>query len=108
MKLTPDGCMDTLACWPLAMDELSQSSDYQLSVYPNPTSDVVHFSLSQDVVLPKNSKIVLTDILGRKVDELRYVSRDVRLDVCHYPQGLYFYRLEVGGRVLDVGKILVE
>jgi len=107
MKLSPDGCMDTLACWPVATDDV-QSADYQLDVYPNPSSDVIHFSLSQDAVLPRESKIIITDILGRKVTAIRYMGGDVAWDVSDFPQGLYFYRLDVGGKVLVVGRVLVE
>ena len=43
MKLSPDGCMDTLACWPVALGDDVQGLDYQLDVYPNPASDVLLF-----------------------------------------------------------------
>lgn len=53
------------------------------------------------------SEIIMTDVLGRMVEEIRYTP-GVRLDVSEYPPGLYFYRLEADGRVLDVGRVLVE
>jgi len=64
--------------------------------------------LSQDALRPRKARIFISDVLGRKVGEMRYKGKETSLDVHNFPQGLYFYRLEVGGRLLDVGRFLVE
>ena len=109
MKLSPDGCMDTLACWPVSIsDDIARSVDYQLNAYPNPASDVVHFSLPDGFRSDAEARIIITDILGRRVDEMDFIGSEVSLGLGGYVVGVYFYRLEVDGVVLDVGKLLVK
>ena len=92
----------------LVSDALTQNRAYQLDVYPNPAADVVHFSLSQDALRPRQARIFISDVLGQKVGEMRYKGKETSLDVGGLPQGFYFYRLEVDGKMLDAGRFVVE
>jgi len=42
------------------------------------------------------------------VDEMDFIGSEVSLGLGGYVVGVYFYRLEVDGVVLDVGKLLVK
>ena len=107
MKLSPDGCMDTLACWPLSVDESVQDFDYQVDVYPNPAIDVVRFTLPEGKGMNLHKKIIITDLSGRIVREIRFVGGEAVWDLTGVSQGFYFYRLELDGELVDVGKIVV-
>ncbi len=72
-----------------------------VSSYPNPFVDATTISYS----LPEPGRVKLTvyDILGRKlavlVDERQGAgSHSARLDASAWPNGIYLYRLEAGGR----------
>ncbi len=102
MKMSPDGCIDTLNCHPVADYEPFVQAD-ELQVYPNPAQDYVTFegAIKGDVVI--------TDLLGREVKRLRMNGLSPsEWSVGDVTRGLYVWRLVDDGVVLDVGKVLVE
>src|SRR5690606_20856361 len=69
---------------PLSQPEFSQ---LQLTIYPNPVSDVLHIH-STDMI----SKVSVYDIRGKMVKEIDVNSQNVEIDVNHLPGGLYFIK----------------
>ena len=69
---------------PLSQPEFSQ---VQLTLHPNPVSDVLHIH-STDMI----SKVSVYDIRGKMVKEIYVNSQNVEIDVSHLPGGLYFIK----------------
>ena len=105
MKLSPNGCIDTLNCWPVAT-EPEIISEQSLSVFPNPAYDFV--TLSMTGVFRNGAEIQLVDVLGQAVGAVFPQGEKVQVDVSDWAAGIYFYRYLVDGTVLDVGRIVVE
>ncbi len=102
MKMSPDGCIDTLNCHPVADYEPFVQAD-ELLVYPNPVQDYVTFAGAI------KGDVVITDLLGREVKRLRMNGLSpLEWSVGDVARGLYVWRLVDDGVVLDVGKVLVE
>ncbi len=83
------------------------STGVQLSVYPNPASDVIHLSCQ----LPpgKTATWKLFDALGREIKSER-LQAGITARTCSLegvPSGMYFHRLEIDGVVIQAGKLTV-
>lgn len=108
IKLSPNGCVDTLHCWPVANEPEIPGRRQALSVYPNPANDYVILS-NNGVPFRKRSSIQLIDGLGRTVARIfPQGEADIRIDVANRPAGVYFYRYLVDGMEESVGRIVVE
>ena len=71
---------------------------YELSVYPNPAADVLHFSAGR---IPES--LTIFDAHGRAVHTLRPEAGTFALSVADFTPGLYVYRATGGA----VGKFVV-
>jgi hypothetical protein len=96
---------------PQASAGLEEWTDFALSNYPNPfnPSTVIRFTLSK----AGHTSLKVFDLLGREVaalvNEYRAVgSHQVLLDASTLPSGMYFYRLESGGRVMVQKMVLAR
>jgi outer membrane protein assembly factor BamB len=88
IKMSPDGCVDTLNCATVEVTE-EQPTDLRfqsLQVFPNPASDLLH--LQSDVALVRST---LSGIDGRLVAAWEGDQR--QLDVSQAPQGIYVLRV---------------
>ena len=65
--------------------EVSYAPEVQMSIFPNPTQDVLNLRLAEGLV---NSTAIVTDQAGRRVIE-RQVLANTRLDVSTLSQGIY-------------------
>ena len=74
---------------------LTNSSDYMVNVYPNPTNGDFTISING---YSGNFKAELFDIMGRTL--LRTNSKDMSLT--DYPDGLYFLRVYFDGKIQDI------
>ncbi len=92
MKLSPDGCMDTLNCIPMSIDDGIWYSPDGLNIYPNPSSDW----LTLDV--PERwsgiSHFIVRDMQGRTVLQDKIEGSIYNLDVSTLPSGHYFVELQ--------------
>ena len=88
--VSENGCSDTSECLILNVLELDESiNDQKISLYPNPTSDVIHFSGLN--TLESIEKIELTDYNGRLIKSIFEVSNT--LDVRFLSDGIYFLNI---------------
>jgi len=77
----------------------------QLSVYPNPTADMVNFEFS---VIPSEAIITITDLLGNIVFSQSVSGQQkVIFTKGETPAGMYLYRVISDGQMV-VGKILLQ
>ena len=103
LKITPDGCVDTLNCFPLAVLE---NAEYQKGmVYPNPASNTVYFKWSEGF---ESGRIELVDLLGRICFQKK-INQQQEVDISHLPKGIYVYRiLDTQGTPVAVGKLVKD
>ncbi len=74
------------------------------NVYPNPASGEVTFETTGI----NDGVIRLYDGLGREVWNQFIIGSQTVLDAHGYPPGIYFYRLEQNGTVVESGKLILD
>lgn len=95
IKVSPDGCLDTLFCSPVsAVSPIVP--DLEVSLYPNPASSTVHIR-SEGVAVW--DRIEVYNAAGQALRVL-HDSREGRVELGGLPDGLYFIRLVKGGRAV--------
>lgn len=75
----------------------------ELEVFPNPASTAATFFLKSP--RPMSGRLLLFDANGRSVRAQSFQTNIFDISVTGLPPGLYFYRLESGGRVVAAGKV---
>ncbi len=94
----------TTAPFVSVQDELIEK--YQLSVYPNPATEILRFDLNLDV--PSNIQIVMMDISGKEVIRTtRNSSGNIELNVSNLPAGSYIWSINVNNEVIN-GKVTIS
>jgi len=88
MKLTRDGCLDTLNCFPVAISGI-ESEDQELAIYPNPAHESINIELPVQGMHQKRIKI--TNLQGQVVMDFKSIDGEV--DVSRLSSG--FYSVEV-------------
>lgn len=74
----------------------------EVIVFPNPVESLVSFQAKEKIV-----SIELFNSTGIKVFMTKPKSNTVSIDVGKYPEGIYFYKVEIG-KTSKVGKLLVQ
>ncbi len=92
MKLSPDGCMDTLNCIPLSIDEGIWYDPYGLKVYPNPSSDRLTLDVPES--WSGTAWLIVRDIQGRTVLQDKIEGSVHHLDISFLRSGHYFVELQ--------------
>ena len=104
LKVTADGCVDTLCMTTPTEDVLLPMSDVVTS--PNPTRGAVTFSFDVDMTTERSLTLYGSDgsVLGRK--NVPRGQASVEMDLSDEVPGLYFYTLESRGRLVGQGKVV--
>lgn len=95
VKLTNDGCIDTLCTTTSLKNQMK--SNINLMVYPNPADNKVSISVNEDLF--SIEKIELYDMSGRfiksfeKENVFNEVSEELSLSIGDLPTGVYFIRI---------------
>jgi hypothetical protein len=88
--------------------ELPDPAQLQLSVYPNPASEVLHIRFTD----PVEKALVwhLYNAIGQRVmsREIGVWEEEVKVDVGSLPGGIYFYGVEDSGNLVASGKIVLH
>lgn len=102
VKVTNDGCLDTLYCGLVSgAAEAGQGREQQaaqgLWAYPNPASSAVQLVFQQET---GEARAACFDAHGRlvKAERLQVTGGQAGMSTAELPNGLYFLRLEVAGR----------
>lgn len=79
------------SCLPLnvAVEEENQIRKNELTLYPNPASDILFISYKPQT---KNPKFEIIDVTGRKI----LTTKQTQIDVSKLPQGLYLLKVQDG------------
>ena len=73
--------------------------------YPNPSIEMVYVDYFSD----KPAELIVMDVLGNKVNELKLSSRGVqKIDVSDFEEGIYFANLIVNSESVTIKKIIVR
>jgi hypothetical protein len=100
-----NGCTNT-AVFTLSVDPcmgLNSHSNTPVSVYPNPSSDLVYINA------PRGSEILILNALGQQVlPRLNIHDRISTVNMTQKPPGLYFVQVYSGDRLVRTEKILVK
>jgi hypothetical protein len=70
------------------------NKDIQLSVYPNPVTDVVHINGLEDIYTVK-----ILNMTGQVIKSVTDTSPILTLHLQHLPSGIYLLRIESKGRM---------
>ena len=93
--VTSDGCSDTSSCQMVLNNfGLSESILSDLTIYPNPSKDILNIELG----ITAEAEIKLRDVFGKLHYEKRYSQTDaVYLSIAKYAEGMYFIEVLVNG-----------
>ena len=109
VKVTNDGCLDTLFCGLVdAKEEVSSVQQRaEISLYPNPTADYLNFQLRTPLPLA-TARFRILDAAGRVVKDFRsdYPKDTIIVPVWDWAPGVYFLEAAVEGKVLAVEKFV--
>lgn len=72
--------------------------------YPNPSNDVVNFNIGTNDV----DQIRIVDITGRNVMNISVNNSVETISVSDYQNGVYFYQIISGGKVVKTSKFIVS
>ncbi len=76
-------------------------NNHEISVYPNPTNDVINFNGITSV-----TKIIITDFQGKTIMKKTNSFKNISIKDWH--NGLYFYQIFEKEKLLSKGKFLVK
>ena len=97
VKVSPDGCLDTLCNLSTAIEEYLLSED-KLRLYPNPSNGVFNLELPIEH-LGKQAMFIIFDLQGQQIwQEERKVISKMEFDVPAQSSGLHFLNIEIEGR----------
>ncbi|MCO6490340.1 MAG: T9SS type A sorting domain-containing protein [Phaeodactylibacter sp.] len=108
VKVTPDGCLDTLCSLVSAVEEAAApAGEVPFSLYPNPTAGPVVLAWT-GVPAGREAHIRLFDAAGRVAwQQRRRVERQAELSLGGLPGGLYFLQVQMGQGVW-VEKVVLQ
>jgi hypothetical protein len=102
MKVTPDGCIDTLCATTSIEEQIASRQGWQV-VFPNPVRDEIRIILPE--ADPQPMTMVVYDMQGRIVDRIQVTDRQQSFKVDWQP-GMYGYQLLHKGVPVYVGKLV--
>ena len=80
---------------------VSQFKGSKVAVYPNPVSDKLNLSISDDIDETQQTNIVLYDLIGRKILQQTTVSKTTELDLSTLAKGVYLLDIQSKTTVLQ-------
>lgn len=98
---------DTLT-WIMKVEQItgieeSKKAAQNISVYPIPASDVLHFS-----GLNENNSVNIYNVLGTEVEKISRCNYNTTLSTENLPSGVYFYCVNTGNKCIKKGKFIVS
>jgi uncharacterized repeat protein (TIGR01451 family) len=87
-------------------DKLTTQSQEKVIAYPNPTKDIAHFKLQND--LEGTLEFQLFDAQGRVLRQENIKLENYQFNRRDLPAGIYFYRFKQDGRNIGTGRIIIQ
>jgi len=89
----------------LGMDSFSNNG---VSFYPNPTSEVVNYNISKDIIFDNNNMIVILNGLGEILKKV-YIDKPLgNINIDDLSSGLYIIKLITDKKIVSVSKLIIE
>ena len=76
-----------------------------ITLYPNPTSDQLHLSISD---ASHHYQFILTDLFGSELLSQPITDKETTLNISHLASGLYTWRLTSDNAMIKTGKVVKE
>jgi hypothetical protein len=112
--LTIGDCVDTTLCEEVIVETgIIGYSESSLTVYPNPTDGTATIQLSSKIST-MDPEIKVYDVEGRLLQVINVSHtgnkslQAVKIDLSHYATGIYLVKLENGGEVIAVCKVVKQ
>ncbi len=83
--------------------ELLLMPEVVVRTYPNPASNIVCFELN---AFMKDGKLILLNSQGKSCSSQQFKGKKTNIDLANYPEGIYFYQLFEGNRLINGGSII--
>ncbi len=84
---------------PVAVSDLSE---YNISIYPNPTNEILNAEFGDNV-----QKITILDITGKQMFEKTNINRNEKINLSDFKPGVYLINIQTDNQVLST-KIVKE
>lgn len=88
VKVTPDGCIDTIFCQSVGVEEATEDKEVGIRFYPNPAKDVLFVEMQH---YEREMRVFIYTANGQMVLEKTVLSSQA-LHIEQLPPGLYFLR----------------
>ncbi len=90
VKVTNDGCLDTLFCQPVSTVVQPDNKPLQVDIYPVPAFS--YFNVQSPVEI---KQVILLDAVGRSVLKMQNIGTFARIDLpTSLPEGVYFVEIQ--------------
>ncbi|MAT53002.1 MAG: hypothetical protein CMN32_00875 [Saprospirales bacterium] len=108
LKISKDGCIDTLLCSGITPVKEVQTHPVEVKAWPNPATTHVDFFF-QNPAGGRHRQLLITDLAGRPVQsfEIPEGETNLRWNTEELLPGVYFYQWITNGKTLKTGKILL-
>jgi hypothetical protein len=80
----------------------------KVSVYPNPTSDLLTITINLDQITSKRFELVIYNLVGERVKQISFKGLQTTVSVGDLAKGLYQYHLKREGEPVATGKVVVS
>lgn len=91
VEITQNGCVDTSTCFSTTSVGITELSDDNWTIFPNPTADFFHLSVPMEYI---GKQVFIQDNLGRKVAEISITSDVMTIDASLWQEGIYYVHVE--------------
>lgn len=103
LKVTGDGCIDTL-CTTTDIENLVRLQKDIIRAYPNPSFSELNIQVHR---VPQGQiKISVHNLLGELMDSYSISDARITIDISSYPSGLYWLTAEIDNKPLGMTKVL--
>ncbi|MDX2361559.1 MAG: T9SS type A sorting domain-containing protein [Crocinitomicaceae bacterium] len=99
VQIEQNGCQSTSECFDFGTFGISEFTNYQLRVFPNPNSG--------EFIVEFNSPIgevpyIIYNIFGKIVSEGQLVEQSQKIQLTHTPKGVYFFKTDDGSNPIKL------
>lgn len=96
VQITYLGCVDTSACFNYTSAGINEHFNFDVAVYPNPTSGLIHVDFDTEKAI---DHLTVTDITGRLISTKEsLVAQSIELDLTQEASGVYFLNVTIDGQ----------
>jgi len=80
--------------------------DLEIQIVPNPFSEITRLTLQGVEV--NTATLKLFDLQGKQWRNNQFSGQSIKIERKNLPKGMYFYQVEIEGRLAGVGKLIIK